>query len=213
VIPSAGIPLAILANLGYVPNVEQSETIRFTISAIYGLAPALFGVLSLLIFLFFPITEKTHAQVLEGIEAHKRGEPAVDPLTGKLVQPPDDRGVDEETGWFLDHFASRELRRASRMGPGVIVLGASVWATLSLAISVVCVLLVIPTLPEISTAPRWWTVVLIAVAGVALAFCLYHVIRVVAARRMQKSPIANDVVASHIELSRSISRTGASQAI
>ena len=213
VIPSAGIPLAILANLGYVPNVEQSETVRFAISAIYGLAPALFGVLSLLIFLLFPINEKTHAMVLEGIEAHKRGESAVDPLTGKLVQPPDDRAVDEETGWFLDHFASSELRRASRMGPRVIVLGASLWATLSLAISVVCVRLVIQTLHEISTAPKWWTVVLIAVAGVALAFCLYHVIRVVAARRMERAPVANDVVASHIELSRSISRRGASQGV
>ncbi len=210
VIPSAGIPLAIMANMGYVPNVEQPETIRFAISAIYGLAPALFGVLSLLVFLLFPINERTHAAVLEGIEAHKRGETVTDPLTGYPVPPPDDRGIDEETGWFLDHFAPRELRRASRLGAGVIVLGAALASIASLALAVICVALVLPTLPEISTAPKWWTVVLIAIAGVAAAFSLYHVIRVRAALRLRASPVAAEVVAVHLELTRRLGGTRSS---
>ncbi len=131
VIPSAAIPLAALAALGYVPNVDQSDTVRFAISAIYGLVPATFGVLSLLVFLVFPIKEKEHRAILEGIEAHKRGEPAEDPLTGRMLPPPTDRGVDEETGWFLDHFSRRELARFARDGAGSLLRSSATAALLS----------------------------------------------------------------------------------
>ena len=89
----------------------------------------------------------------------------------------------------------------------MIVLGAAVASIASLALAVVCVALVLPTLPEISTAPRWWTVVLIAIAGVATAFSLYHVIRVRAALRLRTSPVAAEVVAAHLELTRMLGGT------
>ena len=40
VIPSLTIPLAVLATLGYQPNVEQSPQVQFAIRAIFALAPA-----------------------------------------------------------------------------------------------------------------------------------------------------------------------------
>ena len=39
-IPSAAVPLAVLAAMGYAPNIDQNETVIFTITALYGLSTA-----------------------------------------------------------------------------------------------------------------------------------------------------------------------------
>jgi hypothetical protein len=110
VIPGAAIPLAALASAGFVPNEEQSETVVETIRGIYGLLPAGIAFAAMYVSKRFPITEAIHRAVLEGVAAHARGESAVDPLTGKSLPPPSGRGLDEDTGWFLDHFTPGELR-------------------------------------------------------------------------------------------------------
>ena len=75
-IPSAALPLAILAQLGYVPNQEQSPTVLFTMRAIF-LAPAAVSFIGWLIALRFPMTEVVHRAVVDGIARHARGELAV----------------------------------------------------------------------------------------------------------------------------------------
>src|SRR5207248_520166 len=59
----------------------------------------------------FPINAENHAAIRLGIARHKRGENAIDPLTGAEVPPPNTREVDEGSGWLLDNFSVGELKR------------------------------------------------------------------------------------------------------
>ena len=63
---------------------------------------------------------------------------------------------------------------------------------------------------HIAAAPKWWTVILIAAAGVGLAFSLYHALRVRAALRLRTSPVAADVIAAHLEITRRFGGTWSS---
>ena len=85
VIPSMSIPLAVLASIGYEPNVEQSDGVKLAIRSIFALAPAVTGLLALAMAWFYPITEDVHRRILGAIEQHKRGEPGIDPLTGQAA--------------------------------------------------------------------------------------------------------------------------------
>jgi GPH family glycoside/pentoside/hexuronide:cation symporter len=200
VIPSAAVPLALLASLGYVPNVDQSETVRFAISAIYGLVPAGCGILSVLVFVLFPIKEKEHRAILEGIDAHKRGESAEDPLTGRVLPPPSDRGIDEQTGWFLDHFSERELARFATGGPGTLVRSATVAGLISYAISAAAIGAVVISLGDLSQKPGATMVFLVVIGGFALTAGIYHSIRLRAAFKMRSRPVESGTVGSHLEL-------------
>jgi GPH family glycoside/pentoside/hexuronide:cation symporter len=202
VIPSAAIPLAIMAQLGYAPNVAQSEQVRFAISAIFGLAPATFGLLSLVVFLAFPIREHVHNQILAGIEKHKRGEAAEDPLTGKLIPPPRERGVDEDTGWFLDHFSPRELSRWLRRGGSILERHALSWAVATLGLSILAFWLVSQGIGDLSRKPGLATTLEVVVGGFSFTACVYQLIRFRAARRMRLEPVPHDVVRAHLEVTR-----------
>jgi GPH family glycoside/pentoside/hexuronide:cation symporter len=199
VIPSAAVPLAILATLGYVPNVEQSETIRFAISAIFGLAPATFGCLSMLLFLFFPINESNHREILRGIEKHQRGEWAVDPLTGRQLPPPSTRGIDEDTGWFLDHFSAGELRHALKRGNGALLNRTLLAAAASLALCLLFTWLAVTNLGDLNRRPGLTTVFEVVGAGFALTAFLFHTIRVRAAWRLGRSSISAEEAQAHLE--------------
>ncbi len=202
VIPSAAIPLAIMAQLGYMPNVEQSEQVKFAISAIFGLAPASFGLLSLLVFLRFPIREQIHRDIIAGIEKHKLGEPALDPLTGKLLPPPRSRGIDEEAGWFLDHFSNRELRRALARGTHSIAGGVAVWATGFVLLSTLGFWSVYQSVGELHTRPGLGTTLAVVLGGGALTGFCYHMIRLRAALRMRNGMIASDTLSAQLEVNR-----------
>jgi GPH family glycoside/pentoside/hexuronide:cation symporter len=199
VIPSAAVPLAILATLGYVPNVEQSETLRFAISAIFGLAPATFGSLSVLLFLFFPINESIHREIRRGIEKHQRGESAVDPLTGRRLAPPSTRGIDEDTGWFLDHFSAGELRHAVRRGNGALLNRTLLAASASLALCLLFSWLTIKNVGDLHLRPGLTTVFEVVAAGFALTAFLFHAIRVRAAWRLARSSISAEDAQAHLE--------------
>jgi glycoside/pentoside/hexuronide:cation symporter, GPH family len=110
-IPSAALPLALLASLGYVPNVAQRPEVVYAIRVLYCLGPAMTAVVSLAIVWRFPINAENHAIILQGIERHKRGENALDPLSGLELPAPRAGGVDETSAWFLDNFSQGELER------------------------------------------------------------------------------------------------------
>ena len=57
VIPSLTIPLAVLAALGYEPNVEQTDAVKLAIRSIFALAPAATALVAFAVACFFPITE------------------------------------------------------------------------------------------------------------------------------------------------------------
>ncbi len=198
-IPGAAVPLAIMGSLGYEPNVEQTDTVKFGIRALIGLAPAISGLLSLAVFTLFPINEKNHAAVLEGIERHKRGEDAVDPLTGKVISPPTKRGVEEETGWFLDHFSVRELRRSLERGAGVVVWSTGAMGGLCLVFVGWMAWLITPVFSDLSVEPTWTTSIYVTVAGFAVAAFVYHVARLRAARRLVAQRIPRATIETHLE--------------
>ena len=197
-VPGAAIPLGIIASVGYQPNVEQTDTVILTIMLLYALAPSVAAVLSIGVFLLFPINERTHLAVLEGIERHKRGESAVDPLTGKLMAPPSEGEIDENTGWFLDHFSRRELTRALAHGPETLRRSTTRAAAVSLAILVVAVWSALQGLGDMSVRPGFLTVIEIMTAGLALTALVYHSIRIGAARRMRAEPVPDDVIEAHL---------------
>jgi len=196
VIPSMSIPLAILASLGYEPNVEQSDVVQFAIRAIFALAPAATALIGLAIAIFYPITEKVHERILEGVECHRRGESAEDPLTGQSLDPPQDRGLDEDTGWFLDHFSRGELRRV-REGESLVwrLVLFCLFTTLILATAVGSIL---ATVQDVKQAPGLLAVVEIISAGVAVAALAWSIIRLRAARRLRDEPPPLDVIEKHL---------------
>jgi GPH family glycoside/pentoside/hexuronide:cation symporter len=207
-IPSASVPLAILAVVGFEPNVQQTDTVQVALRAIFGFGPAATSIIAFAIALFFPIKEETHRKIIAGIQAHQRGEPARDPLTGRLVPPPSERGVDEETGWFLDHFSRRELRRYVDRGPAALIRGAVGGAVVSLAIFVVATGQALRNLGDLSTRPGLTTVFEVVVAGFALTAVLYHAMRLRAARRMRERPVPVDSVRAHLEVTHNLSPGG-----
>jgi len=205
VIPSASIPLSILATLGFQPNVEQSETVRYAISAIFGLLPAATSLVALGIALFFPIDEKVHRAIISGIDAHRRGETAEDPLTGTSLEPPRDRGVDENTGWFLDHFSQGELRRYLVGGARTVVVRAALEVALAGAVLALGTGIALRSVGNLATEPGIGTILAVVLAGCGLTATIFHGIRLRAALRLVREPVKSEVVKAHLELTRRLS--------
>ena len=199
VIPSASIPLSILAAVSFEPNVEQSETVIWTIRAIYGLAPATISFLAMCIAFLFPINERIHADILAGISAHQIGRSARDPLTGRDLPPPEDRGLDEDTGWYLDHFSPGELRRALRRGHWTLRRDAWLWTGVSAGATAFATLYGVQSLGDFAAQPGPDVVVAVMVAGLGLTGVCFHLVRVRAAGKAAQVPA--DDVRVHLEVS------------
>ena len=193
-IPSAAIPIAVLATLGYKPNVEQTPEVVLAIRAIFALLPAFFSALAFVVAMRFPIDERAHQRIRAGIAAHARGETAIDPLTGERVLPPSQRAVDEDTGWFLDHFSRRELQ--SYLGSG----GAALQGRVALAVAIafaICVgacSIVAARVTSLEADPGALAVLAIVVAGFALAVTCYHLVRLWQAHRLAQGAVDPSVV-------------------
>jgi hypothetical protein len=198
-IPSAAIPIAVLATIGYVPNVEQTPQVVLAIKAIFALLPAFFSALAFVAALRFPIDERIHALIREGIEAHANGRPAIDPLTGATVLPPRSRAVDEDTGWFLDNFTHREL--ASYLAHGSTWLLARVWfaALASLAVCAGAAWIAADRVTSLEADPGAIAVLAIVSAGFALAVFFFHVVRLLQSRRLLRGDVPLAAIAAWLD--------------
>ena len=87
---SVNLPLFVLQAFKFNENnnQNQSDIVQFWIKLLIGPIAALYTFISLLVFLFYPLTAKLHKMVLEGISLHKQGKLAVDPLTNQVLLPP-----------------------------------------------------------------------------------------------------------------------------
>jgi GPH family glycoside/pentoside/hexuronide:cation symporter len=197
-IPSAALPIAVLAGIGYVPNAVQTPEVIFAIKAIFALAPAICGVLSFLIAWRYPITEKIHRAILAGVELHDQGQPARDPLSGSLISPPNARGVDEATGWFLDYFSPRELRRFLKDGARTPVRDVMVAAGAAIAISITAAILAIERMGGATSDPGTIGSLSVVTAGFALAIFLFHMLRLGPARELASGTISPAMVRAHL---------------
>jgi GPH family glycoside/pentoside/hexuronide:cation symporter len=204
VIPSMAVPLAILAVYGYAPNVPQTETVQTVIRTIFGVAPAVTSIVAFVIALRFPIDQRIHERIWEGIYAHQRGEAALDPLTGRRIPPPLERGLPEETGWFLDYFSTRELRRVLRRGPGSAFVTATACVALSAAITALATSMTLDSIGDLSEEPGLLPVFGVLVGGFAFtAFC-FHVFRMRAAWKLRSAGIPNEQIVSHLAMTEFI---------
>ncbi|MCZ6784354.1 MAG: MFS transporter, partial [Proteobacteria bacterium] len=206
VIPSMSIPLAVLASIGYEPNVEQSDGVKLAIRSIFALAPAATAVLALALAWFYPITEDVHRRILGAIEQHKRGEPGIDPLSGQAVPPPADLGPDEESGWFLDHFSMRELEALvlGRKGAGFLVRRTFSATAISLALTAASVAAVLAAVGDWSEDPGLLAVFAVLAVGLSFTATVFHAIRAGAALRMRRQPLARDRIERHFIAVRSL---------
>jgi GPH family glycoside/pentoside/hexuronide:cation symporter len=75
-----GTGLAVLGMAGYVPNVEQSETVKWVIRTFYALIPSICNLLAIVIALFYPLSGEIHHKIIDAIDRLKNGKSAVNPL-------------------------------------------------------------------------------------------------------------------------------------
>jgi GPH family glycoside/pentoside/hexuronide:cation symporter len=198
VIPSASLPLALLAYLGYQPNVPQSESVVLAIRAVFALTPSVFSIAAFFIAWRFPINEVVHRAILAGVAAHRRGEPALDPLTGRTLAPPQERDVDEETGWFLDYFSRGELKRVVRRGAHGALGDVLRVAALAIAIAIGLGLWVAADLGATGGIPGPLAVIAIVIAGFAVTIFVFHLSRIGPALRLRRAGISMATLDAHL---------------
>ncbi len=200
-IPGAALPIALLSMIGYVPNREQSPEVLLGIRVLYALVPASFSLAAFFLARLYPIDERTHAAIRGGVEAHARGESAVDPLTNRVIPPPSARAIDPETSWFLDHFSPGELRAVLSGAVtdlrGRIALKVGVCAALFVTALVIC----LGTLEGLGEQPGLAAVFSVVGGGFALTGACFHLLRLGPAARLAREPIAPNLLREHLELS------------
>jgi glycoside/pentoside/hexuronide:cation symporter, GPH family len=197
-IPSAAVPIAILASMGYVPNAIQSPSVTLAIKTIFALGPAAFALLSFLIARKFPISEKIHHAILDGIERHNRGEVALDPMTGLMVPPPKRGRVEDDAGWFLDYFSAGELRRYLLKGSAQPVRDVLKAASLSLGVSLISIAYVLHRLSSLRNDPGAMISLVVVTAGIAFAIFIFHLMRLSPARKLASGAVPADTVRAHL---------------
>ncbi len=196
-IPAAAIPIALLATLGYVPNQPQTETVVTALRWMFGLTPAVCFLVGLWMTWRFPIEAETHARILDGIDAHARGEPALDPVTGRTLPPPGAERVDDDTAWYLDHFSPRELAAAREGGQPALLRRVVAATGLSAGVAVVFGVSVFATLRDLSQEPGVGSVGAVVVAGLGLCAVIVHAIRLAAARGFEARGIQAETLGVH----------------
>jgi GPH family glycoside/pentoside/hexuronide:cation symporter len=198
VIPSASLPLALLAWLGYQPNAVQSPDVVLAIRVIFALTPAAFSIAAFFIARRFPIDEAVHRAILAGIARHRGGDAAIDPLTQQRLAPPGDRTVHEDTGWFLDYFSTGELRRVLRRGRIGALGDVLRVAALALGIAVGLAVWVAREIASSGGTPGPLAVVAIVAAGFALTVFVFHLSRIGPALRLRREAVTDETIHSHL---------------
>jgi GPH family glycoside/pentoside/hexuronide:cation symporter len=199
VIPSMSIPLAILASVGYLPNVPQTEEVQLTIRAIFGLAPATTASIALILGLLYPISRKVHQQIWDGIDKLKNGESAIDPINGHRILPYSERHEDEDQGWYLDHYTSGELRLMIDRGIGALRTRLLLLQLASLSLLILSVVAVTGEV-QLDSEPGIMAVLYVVAAGLGLSATCFHLIRFRAAAGLDAVPQA--AIEHHIRINR-----------
>ncbi len=199
VIPSMSVPLAILATVGYVPNVEQTESVQLTIRLIFCLGPATTATIAFLIAWFYPINRSVHEAILAGVEEQKQGRKTTDPITGHTITPPSQRTVDEDIGWDLDHFSIAELERL--LGKGIPGLKNHVLILVVMSFfSLVAFLALLTGEIDLMREPGLLAILYVVGTGISVTAVFYHIIRYRHTYRLQKLDMED--VRNHIFFTR-----------
>lgn len=127
-VPGITLPFWIMAHLGYDPTLEPEEMpqgVVWTLVLSFGLVPAIFTLLGLMIVVKYPIRTDGDVQAIQdALEEHRKGLPAKDPLCHESMVPPTvfleeteevkfgDRIISKENSLILQHFFPGELQAA-----------------------------------------------------------------------------------------------------
>ena len=175
------------------------STVKYTITALYGLAPAISSTLALVVLLLFPINEGKHQAIQLAIEKLKQGYRVMDPLTGKEVIPHSQRNVDEPTSWFLDHFSVKELQRTLTRGQSTLTTSTTFAILCSLMVSALAFAGVIIALGALSSPPGLVAVLCIVLTGISVTALCYHLLRLKAAWGLMANPLPEQAVRGHLQ--------------
>jgi GPH family glycoside/pentoside/hexuronide:cation symporter len=80
-----GVGLSLLGMAGYVPNAEQTKDVQFMLRTLYALVPSLLNLAGLAIALYYPISDKVHAEIRKAIQDRSTGKKVKDPLTQAII--------------------------------------------------------------------------------------------------------------------------------
>ncbi|MGD8417327.1 MAG: MFS transporter [Pseudomonadales bacterium] len=205
VIPSMSIPLAILATVGYMPNVPQTETVQFTIRAIFGLGPASAAAIAFCVGTLYPISRKVHEQIWEGIEQLRRGEAATDPINGHRIPPYSERHADEDDGWYLDHYTTGELKLVLQRGIDALRRRILLLQAAS-GVALVVSCLAVAGEVHLDSKPGIMAVLYVVAAGLAIAALGFHFVRWRAVGRLKN--VDTQTIESHIRINQLLKGDG-----
>jgi GPH family glycoside/pentoside/hexuronide:cation symporter len=205
-IPGAALPIAVLAMIGYVPNQEQTPQVLLGIRVLYALVPAAFAAAAFFMARMYPIDEKTHAAIRAGIEAHARGESAIDPLTGRVVLPPSARAVDAQTSWFLDFFSPGELTRVLSHGAAGLRARVALKTGACLVLFAGALAICLSTIGNLAEQPGLAPVFSVVGGGFALTGACFHAMRLGPAAKLASDPVAAELIREHLAHSRRATR-------
>jgi Na+/melibiose symporter-like transporter len=211
-VPASTIPLTILVVLGFAPPdaqgrpQPQAPAVTSFIRAVFFGLPFFCCVLSCALKLRFPIkTEAIRRQIREGCALHAQGLPAVDPLSGRIVQPIELLPAEQREQWRLDFFYLKQLEQLYMRGSRPLIRRMRRnrrEAALSLALSV--------ALCATGLARGWvrtqrlaWLCTFSAISGgLSLCLLLLSHARLVAALDLQQRPVNKAFLARIIGLYR-----------
>jgi glycoside/pentoside/hexuronide:cation symporter, GPH family len=75
-----GTGLTVLGAVGYLPNVEQSESVKWVIRSFYALIPSICNLVAIVIALFYPLSGEMHRRIIDAIDVLKTGKSVANPL-------------------------------------------------------------------------------------------------------------------------------------
>jgi GPH family glycoside/pentoside/hexuronide:cation symporter len=145
-VPSTAVPLLVMGNLGYLPNVlPQNDDVYWTILVCFSVAPGFFQLIGALVMLAYPKSARdgvaTLSSVQEGIVKHALGEDAYDPITDRIMAAPTRiresiGGQANETS--MQHFFESELKAVvSTRDKKKLLVGTSLRTVLWLSLAAV----------------------------------------------------------------------------
>ncbi len=204
---SGALPLAVLGIVGYDPALSTvSSATHFTIRILYSILPFSFHAVCMVILFFYPLSAKVHEAIREGVELHKKGQDAKDPLTGEIKKPVNAQAVPEDTGWFLDFFSIRELKGIVAKGVSGIVGKVYVSVILTSAFILACFIgvyfLIVGamTISQADQARQAIASALVFSGGLGIAVLVYHIMRIKQAKKITANPVAKEMIQNHIDL-------------
>jgi len=185
---STTMPFIILATLGFSSDARQTEKVRRGLGILVASA-GLFSLAAAITLLFYPISKKKYHKILEGINKHKQGFPAKDPLTKEIIAAHSLKSEDDNnTYWLLYTFSYLELKATLTSFKGIkflysiLALEMTLWALIMLAAGALWVFY-----------PFWYifwgyTVIL------SFCFILYHSMRLKSISQLVRQSVTRDQI-------------------